>query len=167
MSRRYLVALALVFTAGCHRSPAKPATNAAPVAQAKLTVHHQAGGIADGQAPGSSIEVIVDGKPVPDWTPERIAAAASIPFTNQNGEQRDAWLLKTLTHSLLGPKARIVALDSEDRRVAIDERAWNDPARLLVMRLSHRGQYKANWMQGDVADEALIKGITRIEIAQR
>ena len=49
----------------------------------------------------------------------------------------------------------------------IDERAWNDPGRKLIMRLSHRGQYKANWMQGDVSDEALIKGITRIEIAQK
>ena len=168
MTRRYLMVFAITFTAGCHRAPTKPAAGTAPVAPAQAArVHHQAGGQADGQAAGAPIEVIVDGKPAPDWTPERLASGPSMPLTNQNGEQRDAWLLKPLTQSILGPKARIVALDSEDRRVPIDERAWNDPGRKLIMRLSHRGQYKANWMQGDVSDEALIKGITRIEIAQK
>ena len=146
---------------------AKPAASAAPVAQQPVArVHHQAGGEADGQAAGSPIEIVVNGKPAPEWTPEKIASGPSLPLTNQNGEQRDAWLLKPLTQSILGPKARIVALATEDRRVAIDERAWNDPTRTLVMRLSHRGQYKANWMQGDVSDETLVKGITRIEIAE-
>lgn len=164
MTRGYLLALALTFGVGCHRGAAPPKASAAPAPIAR--VHHQAGGEADGQAAGSPIEIIVNGKPAPDWTPERIASGPSLPLTNQNGEQRDAWLLKPLTQSILGPSARIVALATDDRRVAIDERAWNDPTRTLVMRLSHRGQYKANWMQSGVSDETLVKGITRIEIKQ-
>jgi len=157
------MAIAITFTAGCHRGSATPTASVAPAAAAPVKMRHQGGGESDGQAAGSSIEIIVNGKPAPDWTPDRIASAPSVPLTNQNGEQRDGWLLKPLTQSILGPKARIVALATDDRRVAIDEHAWNDPAHSLIMRLSHRGQYKANWSG---SDEALIKGITRIEIAQ-
>lgn len=162
------MALAVALTAGCHRGSAKPAASAAPAAPAQVAkVHHQGGGgEADGQAAGSPIEILVNGKPAPDWTPERLASAPSLPLTNANGEQRDGWLLKPFTQSLLGPNARIVALATDDRRVAIDESAWNDPSRKLIMRLSHRGQYKANWIQSGVSDEALVKGITRIEILQ-
>jgi hypothetical protein len=166
MTQRYLMALAITFTAGCHRGSATPAASAAPVAPAHVARAHHQGGESDGQAAGSPIEIIVNGKPVPDWTPERLASAASVSLTNQNGEQRDGWLLKPLTQSIVGPKARIVALAADDRRVPIDERAWNDPARTLILRLSHRGQYKANWVESGVSDEALVKGITRIEIAQ-
>jgi hypothetical protein len=120
----------------------------------------------EGQAAGSPIEIVVNGQPAPQWTPERLASANAMAVTNQNGERREGWPLKQLTRAILGPKARIVALATVDERVTIDERQWNDPARTLILRLSRRGQYKANWVEAGVADDALLKGITRIELVQ-
>jgi hypothetical protein len=163
MTRPLLIALLLVGGAACHRKAAAPASSAA-AARAAKPHHHDVE--PEGQAAGSPIEIVVNGKPAPAWTPERLASASAVSLTNQNGEQREGWPLKPLTQSIVGPKARIVALATEDERVAIDAQAWNDPTRTLILRLSRRGQYKANWVQAGVADDALLKGITRIEIAQ-
>jgi hypothetical protein len=162
MTRLVLIALALAGAAACHRHSAAPASSA-PARAAKVH-HHDVE--PEGQASGSPIEVVVNGKPAAAWTPQRLSSATAVSLTNQNGEQREGWPLKPLTQSIVGPKARIVALATEDERVAIDEKSWNDPTRTLILRLSRRGQYKANWVQAGVADDALLKGITRIEIAQ-
>src|SRR5262249_22936525 len=99
-------------------------------------------------------------------TADQIASVGTVGMENHNGEAREAWPLKRITESLLGKKARVIALDAGDERVTIDERAWNDPARTLVLRLSHRGEYKAHWLQGGVADEAFLKGVRRVEVVQ-
>jgi hypothetical protein len=173
MTRGLVLSAAVLSLAACHRSaPAAGASATAAVAAAPAAGGHHAQaarGFDDGERPqqrGGNIEVVVNGKPVGTWTADQIAAAKAIAMTNQNGDERKGWVVKALARSLLGDKARVVALDTDDDRVTIDEKAWNDPARTLVLHLSHRGEYKAHWVQGGVADDALVKGVRRIEVVQ-
>ncbi len=168
MRRGFLLA-ALLGAAACHRSsPASP--SAAPAAPAKA--HKTGSGTGGGgdhrgqQQGGPPLAVVVNGKSVPAWSAAELAKVQTLSITNQNGETRDAWPLKALARALVGDKARVVAIESDDDRVPIDEKAWNDPKKTLVLHLSHRGEFKANWVQGGVADDALLKGVRQIDLQQ-
>ena len=153
---RLLLLAALAATAACNKSAASkpaPATAAAPAA-------------ARAPQPAGTLEIVVNGKPAGSWTTPQIAAAGTVAMNNQNGEQREGWPLKKVTQSLVGPTARVVALTAEDERVVIDEKQWNDAQRTLILRLSHRGQFKAIWLAGGVAGEAFLKGVSRVEVVQ-
>ncbi len=155
---RGIVIAALLFGAACHRSSPPPAASSpggAPVAAAAA------------QLGKGDIELVVNGKPSGAWRAQQIAAAAAVAMTNQNGEAREGWPLKVLTQSLVGKQARVVAVASAAERVPIDEKSWNDPARSLVLRLNHHGEYKAIWVDGSGnADEAFLKGVRRVEVVQ-
>jgi len=156
MTRGILIATVLCAFA-CHRSSPTPpaAAVAAPAAAASAPLGK------------GDLEVVVNGKPSGTWRAQQIAAAGAVSVNNQNGEARDVWALKPLTQALVGKQARIVAVDSASERVAIDEKAWNDPARSLVLRLNHHGEYKAIWVDGQGnADEAFLKGVRRVEVVQ-
>jgi hypothetical protein len=157
MTRLLLVA-ALVSTAACHRSSPSPAASTAPAVAAG----------ADAPLGKGDLEIVVNGKRSAAWTQQQIASAsASVAMTNQNGEARQGWPLKPVLQSLVGKQARIVAVASLSERVPIDEKSWNDPARTLVLRMNHHGEYKAIWVDGSGnADEAFLKGVRRVEVVQ-
>ena len=159
MTRGILLIAALAAVA-CNRSnAAAPAAKAAPAASAPAAAAAPLG--------KGDLEVVVNGKPVPAWRAAQIAAAGAVAVNNQNGEERDVWPLKKLTQSLIGSGARVVAVATAGERVAIDEKAWNDPGRTLVLRLNHHGEYKAMWVDGSGnADEAFLKGVRRVEVVQ-
>jgi hypothetical protein len=159
MTRGILIAALLIGGAACHRSSA-----AAPPPAAHGT-GTGAGAQAGAQLAKGDIEVVVNGKPSGAWRAEQIAAAGAVAMTNQNGESREGWPLKSLTATLLGKPARVVAVASAGERVAIDEKAWNE--RSLVLRLNHHGEYKALWVDGSgKSDEAFLKGVKRVEVVQ-
>lgn len=164
MTRRLLAALALFAVAGCHRSASAPAPTAAaaPATQGRgqHAGHHRA------QIDAPPLAVVVNGKPAGMWTADQLADSAQVSMTNENGDARQGWPLQAVVKKLVGEKARVVAVDSGDERVAIDEKQWRDPARTLVLRVTHRGSYKVHWLEGGVPDEALLKDVDRIEIAQ-
>ncbi len=158
MTRGILIAAVLFGAAACHRSSAAPPpSSSAPGAAA---------------TPGAplgkgDLEIVVNGKPSGTWKAQQIAAAGAVSMTNQNGEAREGWPLKALTQSLVGKQARVVAVANTAERVAIDEKAWNDPARSLVLRLNHHGEYKAMWVDASGnSDEAFLKGVRRVELVQ-
>lgn len=163
MTRGILIAAVLIGGAACHRSSAAPPPPAARGAGSGTGAGAQAGAaLAKGD-----IELVVNGKPSGAWRAQQIAAAGAVAMTNQNGEAREGWPLKALTTALVGKEARVVAVASAGERVAIDEKAWNDPARSLVLRLNHHGEYKALWVDGGGnADEAFLKGVRRVEVVQ-
>ncbi|MCU1282998.1 MAG: hypothetical protein JWM53_6544 [bacterium] len=155
MTRGILIAAVLLGAAACHRSSPAPSGSAPAAATAAAPLGK------------GDIEVVVNGKASGAWRAQQIAAAGAIAVTNQNGESREGWPLKRLTQSLVGKQARVVAVASAGERVAIDEKSWNDPARSLMLRLNHHGEYKALWVDGSGnADEAFLKGVRRVEVVQ-
>ena len=158
MTRAILIAFTLFGAAACHRSSPAPAASA-PAPAAVATPGAELG--------KGDLEVVVNGKPSGTWRAQQIAAAGAVAMKNQNGEAREGVPLKTLTAALVSKQARVVAVASEGERVAIDEKAWNDPQRSLVLRLNHHGEYKAIWVDGSGnADEAFLKGVRRVELVQ-
>lgn len=158
MNRGILIA-AILFGAACHRSSPSPAASS----PAPAAVAAQPGA----ELGKGDLEVVVNGKTLGTWRAQQIAAAGAVAMTNQNGESRQGWPLKAVTQSLIGKQARIVAVASAGERVAIDEKAWNDPARSLVLRLNHHGEYKAIWVDSSGnSDEAFLKGVRRVEVVQ-
>lgn len=159
MTRFLLVATLLAAASACHRSTPAPGASSAPA-----TAAAPASAAALGKG---DLEVVVNGKPSGAWTQAQIAAAAAVAMTNQNGEERQGWPLKPLAQTLVGGKARVVAVASAGERVPIDEKEWNDASRSLVLRLNHHGEYKAMWVDGrGNADEAFLKGVRRVEVVQ-
>jgi hypothetical protein len=160
--RPFALVLVLPLVAACHRSqPAQPTPH--PTA-ASHHLHDDHDGRPQA-APRADLEVLVNGKPVAPWTAARMTSTTKIAITNANGEARDGWPLRDLTHALVGANARVVALASDDERVTIDAHDWQDPSRTLLLRLSHRGDYKAQWLTpSGPSDEAFLKHIRRIEI---
>ena len=154
MTRGILILALVCGAAACHRSSPAPAPSA-PATSAAAPIGK------------GDIEVVLNGKSAGAWRAQQIAAAGAIAVTNQNGESREGWPLKQLTQSLVSKQARIVAVASAGERVAIDEKSWNDPARSLMLRLNHHGEYKALWVDGSGnADEAFLKGVRRVEVVQ-
>ena len=163
MTRGILIAAVLVGAAACHRSSAAPPPAATHTPGSGTGPSAGAGA----QLGKGDIEVVVNGKPSGAWRAQQIAAAGAVAMTNQNGEAREGWPLKALTAALVGKQARVVAVANASERVAIDDKAWNDPARSLVLRLNHHGEYKAIWVDGGGnADEAFLKGVRRVEVVQ-
>lgn len=156
MTRGILLTALLFGAAACNRSSAaSPPASAQPASSAATPLGK------------GDIELVVNGKPSGAWRAQQIAAAAATSVTNQNGEAREGWPLKQLTASLVGKQARVVAVASAGERVAIDDKAWNDPARSLLLRMNHKGEYKALWVDGSGnAAEAFLKGVRRVEIVQ-
>jgi hypothetical protein len=153
MTRGILLAATLCAFA-CHRSsPTPPAATTSPAVASNAPLGK------------GDLEVVVNGKPSGAWRAQQIAAAGAVSMNNQNGESREGWPLKSLTATLLGKPARVVAVASAGERVAIDEKAWNE--RSLVLRLNHHGEYKALWVDGSgKSDEAFLKGVKRVEVVQ-
>jgi hypothetical protein len=158
MTRGLLIAAVLLAAAACHRSSASPPPPVASPGPATASATPLGKG---------DIELFVNGKASGAWRAQQIAAAGAVAMTNQNGEERQGWPLKALTQALVGKQARVVAVANIAERVAIDEKAWSDPARSLVLRLNHHGEYKAIWVDGSGnADEAFLKGVRRVEVVQ-
>jgi hypothetical protein len=147
--------LPLLLTLACKDKSSVPAPAAAPSAQ-RIPVE------------GDTIQIFVNGKPVTDWTPDRFSAVTPLKLKNHGGEDRLAWPLRELTRSLVGGSARVVNLVNDDEeKVAIAPSEWNDPSRTLVMRPSHRGGYKVQWMDAHGSSgDALLKSVRRLDIVQ-
>jgi hypothetical protein len=160
---RATLILLLVGSAACERkAPAAPA----PKAQAEPTRHLRQGG--DDRKPSAPIDVVVNGKPAVKWTADQLDATPVLDLLNKNGEARQGWALRDLAAKFVGPSARVVAVvGAGGQKLAVDAKDWQDPSRFLVLKVSHKGDYKLHWASRDgSADDAVLKGVHEIDVAQ-
>ena len=117
-------------------------------------------------AEGVALAVTIDGKPPVTWTGADLARALPLEMTGEGGEgQREAWSLREVTRTLVGPGAAATKLTGEGgRSVTLDDKAWADAGRLPVLRINRRGQVKFQWVTpalvpidgGDLRDVSAI-----------
>jgi hypothetical protein len=115
---------------------------------------------ADARAPepAPSIEVTVAGSPAGTWTAEELS---KVPRFGDAGD-REIWSLRDATRVLVGPKARVVALVGDGKRVTVDAQAWADRSRTPILKLNRGHAFKFLWLpEKDGAPE--LKGIQKIE----
>jgi hypothetical protein len=162
--RTTLICLLVFGAAACERrsNANRPAQNA-PTVQ-RLPTHLRQGD--DDRKPTQALSVLVNGKPVAAWTPDQLDATPVVDLTNKNGEARQGWLLSDLSAKFVGAGARVTAvLGAGGERYDIDAAKWQDPTRFLVLKVSHKGDYKLHWAARDgSADDAIVKGVREIDL---
>jgi hypothetical protein len=111
------------------------------------------------------VEVHVTGRAASTWTADAMHkvkhyAAPSSP------DDRDAWSLRDLAASLVGPKARVVAVSGDGERVEIKKAEWTDAKRIPILRVGGGGtRIKLRWVDaaGKMGD-AVVKNVQRIDV---
>lgn len=154
----------LVGSAGCHRR----SEAAAPRVQARNEPprHLRQGG--DDRKPSAAIDVVVDGKPTAKMTADQLDATPVLDLVNKNGEARQGWSLHDLASKFVGPQARVVAVvGANGQKFAVEPKDWQDPSKFLVLKVSHKGDYKLHWASRDgSSDDAVLKGVREIDVAR-
>ena len=151
---KWLVWIALALAA-CSKSDAKQ--NPAPK-------HEDRSDPAEA-APALKLDVKIDGTPT-TWQQDAFDKTPHFVAPNKSGESRDAWSLRELAHTLVGPNARVVAVLG-DKRKEIDPAAWADASKTPFVHRTRRGWLKFRWADKDGAWlEADVKDVTGLEIVR-
>lgn len=117
-----------------------------------------------------AIAVTVDGVPK-TWALSDIAKVRAMEVEGDSGEgARNAWSLRQVATTLVGPGARVVALaDAAGKSVAIDAAGWADAARLPLLRVNRRGIVKFHWASpdGEPLEGNELRGVAKIELVTK
>lgn len=117
-------------------------------------------------APPLKLAVTIDGV-ASTWQQDAFDRAPHYVSPNKSGESRDAWSLRELAHTLVGPNARVVAVIG-DKREDIDAAAWADASRTPFVHRTRRGWLKFRWADKDGTwAEAEVKDVTGLEIVRQ
>jgi hypothetical protein len=144
--------LCLLLLAACSRSPA---------ATAKHEDRHDPAAA----TPALHLAVTIDGAAT-TWQEDVFDHVPHFASTNHDGDARDTWSLRELVHDAVGPKARVVAVLG-DKRMAIDDAAWNDPDRTPIVHRTRRGWLKFRWADRSGAwQDAAVKEVSGLEIVR-
>lgn len=116
-------------------------------------------------APPLELAITIDGV-AGTWQQDAFDRAPHFVGSNHAGESRDAWSLRDLAHTLVGPNARVVAVIG-DKREEIDPAAWADPSKTPFVHRTRRGWLKFRWANKDgVWSEADVKDVSGLEIVR-
>jgi hypothetical protein len=114
---------------------------------------------------GLAIEVKIAGRDGGVWSAQSLATVGELPPDAGAGVGRDAWSLRELAAKLVGPQARVVAVEGEGGRKTIDKGAWSDPSRVPILRANREGGVKFRWIEKDGSlGEAEVRNVKGLEI---
>jgi len=115
--------------------------------------------------PPLKLAVTIDGVAA-TWQQDAFDRAPHFVGENKSGESRDAWSLRELAHTLVGPNARVVAVIG-DKRKDIDAAAWADASKTPIVHRTRRGWLKFRWADKDGNwSEADVKDVSGLEIVR-
>ena len=130
----------------------------------KLVFLDKDGGVA---GPPVSLKVLVGGKET-TWTRAELAKVKPIVLMSKDGDgERDAWSLRELAATLVGPGAMpSEVLGEEPKSLRLDAKPWKDEALVPVIRVNRRGRLKLVWLDAKTHeedhDEPQLKGVREI-----
>lgn len=147
--------LLVIALAGCSKSEAK---------QEPAPKHEDRNDPAEARPP-LRLAVTIDGTQA-TWQQDAFDRTPHFAAANKSGETRDAWSLRELAHTLVGPSARVVAVIG-DKRQAIDPAAWADASKTPFVHRTRRGWLKFRWAEKDGTwDETDVKDVSGLEIVR-
>jgi hypothetical protein len=143
-----------------HR-PGDPLPRVAGVTKIRVAVERDAAPEAKTLA---VLEVKIAGKEPQSWTLETLAKVPHLPGEADGG--REAWSLRDLAKTLVGPKARVVAVVGDDGKKVIEKSAWEDKTRTPVLRATRDdAKLKFRWLEKDGSlGEAEVRVVKGLEI---
>lgn len=94
------------------------------------------------------LEVRREGAPPLRWTRADLARVPALQVEGDGGDgQRDAWDLRQVVKTLVGPEARPVSVIAEGNlRIAITPAHWDDPKRVPILRINRRAMVRFQWV---------------------
>lgn len=119
---------------------------------------------------GAPVQVatFIDGRPGPVWTLAKLGRAKTLSILGDGGEgTRDAWSLKELAATLVGPGAVVTQLvDDTGKTLALDPAAWADASKIPVVRVNRRGMLRFQWANAELAPIAGedLRGVAQIHL---
>lgn len=143
-----------------HR-PGDPLPRVGGVTKIRVSVERDAA--PEGKTP-AVLQVKIAGKDPQSWTLETLAKVPLLPGEADAG--REAWSLREIAKTLVGPKARVVAVVGDDGKKVIDKSAWEDKARTPVLRATRDdAKLKFRWLEKDGSlGEAEVRVVKGLEI---
>ncbi len=160
---------------GCSKPADKPTAEPASASQASADKSAASAGSAHHRkhedhrepvipnAPPLALDIVVKGVAA-TWHQDSFDKVMR--YTKGNdGEARDVWSLRELTHTLVGPTARVISVTGDDGAKAIDRAAWDDATRTPLLHTTRRGTLKFRWADAvGKWGESEVKDVTRVEI---
>jgi len=146
-------ALCLLVLAACSRSAGAPQK------------HHEDRHDPAEATPTLHLAVTIDGSKT-TWQQDVFDRVPHFASINHDGDARDTWSLRELVHMTVGPTARVVAVLG-DKRMTIDDAAWNDPGHTPIVHRTRRGWLKFRWADKSGAwQDAAVKEVSGLEIVR-
>jgi hypothetical protein len=147
-----------------HR-PGDPLPRIAGVTKIRVGFEQDGGATPKGSGLAGAIQVKIAGRPEQTWTGETFAKVRELSPEAGAGTGRDAWSLRDLASSLVGPGARVVAVEGEGGKKTIDRAAWEDRTRIPILRANREGGVKFRWIEKDgTMGEAEVRNVKGLEI---
>jgi hypothetical protein len=108
-------------------------------------------GRTEGDGPMLRLQAMVDGEER-IWTEDDLFGVDALTVPGDSGQgTRDAWSVRELLSSLVGPDAVLQSVAGEGGGTAsIEAAVWRDEARIPVLRLNRKGQFKFHWVGPDL-----------------
>lgn len=122
----------------------------------------------DAAAAEHKIEVRLGGATLATWTLESLADTHKIQERGAAKGARDTWSLRELVSGKAPKNARVTGLFGRGgRKLPLSQKDWNDSAKIPVLRINRRGEFKFQWMRGDggAADGDELRDVRGIELS--
>lgn len=115
------------------------------------------------------LHVRVNGKDEAAWTVEQMNEVNKKTAKPGTEPVLETWSLRELASALVGPKARVVlVMSDESNKITIDDKSWADKAKIPTLRMNRQGQYKFVWSNDDgpLPLEGQVRDVKMIELAK-
>jgi hypothetical protein len=147
-----------------HR-PGDPLPRITGVTRIRVTIEQDGGAMTKPAPLASPIHVRIAGRAEESWSAETLARVRELPPEAGAGSGRDAWSLRDLVSSLVGPNARVTAVEGEGGKRAIEKAAWEDTTRIPILRANRDGGVKFRWIERDgTLGEAEVRNVRGIDV---
>jgi len=117
--------------------------------------------------PALTVEVVVDGAKT-TWSRDEFERVPRLTGRNRSGESRDAWSLRAMAETMVGPGARVTSVTGRGTTISISPAEWADPARTPILHTTRRGSLKFRWAapDGEWKEDAAVRDVTGLAIAR-
>lgn len=119
--------------------------------------------------PGISLKVL-NGAAESTWTRADLSKVKPIVLMSKDGDgERDAWNLRDLATTLVGPNAAVTeAVGEGGQTLKISPAKWKDAALTPVLRSNRRGRLKVVWLDPKTneedKDEVQLRGVSELHV---
>ena len=165
-----LLAFAITLSMSCKGGGDEPAGPGSGAGHGKAAADHTRS--EDRAEPATApavltLQVAVDGART-TWNGDAFERVPRLSGRNRSGESRDAWSLRSMAETMVGPGARVTSVTGDGTTMSISPAEWADAARTPILHTTRRGTLKFRWVapDGEWKEDAAVRDVTGLAIAR-